>query len=178
VLERGEAISALERARERGKTRYVGYSGDGAAAKFAIECGRFQTLQTSVSVADQESIDRLLPLARARGVGVIAKRPVANVAWKSGKKPPESAYHQTYWERLAKLDYDFVKKDVAGAVAVALGFTLAMDGVHTAIVGTTKPGRFAENAAVAAKGPLAKDEVEKIRARWKAVAKVDWGGQT
>src|SRR5262249_24313693 len=73
VLRKGEVMGALERARERGLTRYIGYSGDGEAARFAVECGRFDTLQTSVSIADQEALELTLPLARARNVGVIAK---------------------------------------------------------------------------------------------------------
>src|SRR5687767_14683009 len=94
VLKRGDCIEALERARERGLTRYIGYSGDADAARYAVECGRFDTLQTSVSVADQQAITLTLPLASERGMGVIAKRPIANVAWRYAEKPDES-YHQT-----------------------------------------------------------------------------------
>src|SRR5262245_50162470 len=69
-LERGDVIEALERARDRGWVRYIGYSGDGAAARYAVECGRFDTLQTSISVADQEALELTVPLARKRGMGV------------------------------------------------------------------------------------------------------------
>ena len=63
------------------------------------------------------------------------------------------------------------------AVGTALRFTLSMDGVDTAIVGTTQPGRWAENAKLLDAGPLDAPAIQAIRARWKAVAKPDWIGQ-
>ena len=176
VLKRGDAIAALETARERGWTRFIGYSGDGAAAKWAVESGRFDTLQTSVSIADQEALDLTLPIARQREMGVIAKRPIANVAWRYARKPAE-AYYQDYWERLRALDYPFLRGKAAGAVRTALRFTLGAPGVHTAIVGTTKPDRWRENAALLGDGPLPEADREVIRARWKAMAQPDWEGQ-
>ena len=176
-LRRGEAIAALETARERGMTRYIGYSGDGEAARFAVESGRFDTLQVSLSIADQEAIDGALPVARRRGVGVIAKRPLANAAWRTGKKPA-SGYHHEYWRRLRELDYDFLRAPLAESVATALRFTLSLDGVHTAIVGTTNPERWAQNAALLDRGPLPQAELEAIRRRWRAIASPSWTGQT
>jgi aryl-alcohol dehydrogenase-like predicted oxidoreductase len=173
-LRTGDVIAALERARERGWVRYVGYSGDGEAARYAIECGRFDTLQTSVSIADQQALDLTLPLARERGVGVIAKRPLANVAWRYARKPAEP-YYRDYWSRLRALDYDFLKGDAA--VATALRFTLSVPGVHTAIVGTTKPDRWQANAALLAAGALPAPEMERIRARWRQVGDASWEGQ-
>jgi aryl-alcohol dehydrogenase-like predicted oxidoreductase len=172
-LKKGDVITALERARERGWTRYVGYSGDGAAARYAIECGRFDTLQTSVSIADQEARELTLPLARERGVGVVAKRPLANVAWRHRRRP--ESYYEDYWSRLRELDYDFLQTDAA--VATALRFTLSVPGVHTAIVGTTKPDRWQANAALLSAGPLKAHEFERIRTRWRAVADPSWTGQ-
>ncbi len=176
VLRRGDAIEALEAARQRGLTRYIGYSGDGAAARFAVECGRFDTLQTSVSIADQEAIDLTLPLAARQGLGVIAKRPLANAVWRYAKKPGES-YYQPYWSRLRTLDYPFCRDGARAAAATALRFTLAVPGVHTAIVGTTRPERWPENAAALAAGPLPGPAYEAIRARWRAVARAPWTGQ-
>ena len=175
-LRRGDAIDALERARRRGWTRYIGYSGDGEAARYAVECGRFDTLQTSVSVADQEALELTLPLAASRGMGVIAKRPLANVAWRYARKPAEP-YYQAYWSRLRALDYPFLRDTSDEAVATALRFTLAAPGVHTAIVGTKRPERWPQNARLLEAGPLPAAEVKQIRARWRRIAEPSWTGE-
>jgi aryl-alcohol dehydrogenase-like predicted oxidoreductase len=175
-LRKGDVIAALEQARERGWARYIGYSGDGEAARYAVECGRFDTLQTSVSVADQSVIDLTLPLARARNVGVIAKRPLANVAWRYVRKPSEP-YYQTYWSRLRRLDYAFLREAPDTAVGTALRFTLGVPGVHTAIVGTRQPERWQQNAALLAAGALPPEEFEQIRSRWREAADDTWDGQ-
>jgi aryl-alcohol dehydrogenase-like predicted oxidoreductase len=175
-LRKGDVIRALEDARQKGYTRYIGYSGDGGAARYAIECGRFDTLQTSVSIADQEALDRTLPLARQRQMGVIAKRPIANAVWRRPHKP-DSAYHQPYWERLQKLDYDFLGGDLKQSASIALRFTLSTPGVHTAIVGTKNPNRWRENAELLSAGPLPPEMIDRIRARWREVAEPSWVGQ-
>jgi aryl-alcohol dehydrogenase-like predicted oxidoreductase len=176
VLRRGAVVDALQRAREAGKTRHLGYSGDGEAAREAITCGAFDTLQTSVNIADQEAIDLTLPLARARGMGVIAKRPLANVAWRHAARPSD-AYIQAYWERLRRLDYDFLRRPLGEAVSIALRFTLSVEGVHAAIVGSASPGRWRENAAHLAAGPLGAEAFAAIRARWRARAGAEWHGE-
>jgi aryl-alcohol dehydrogenase-like predicted oxidoreductase len=178
VLRKGDAIAALQTARTKGYARYLGYSGDSHAARYAVECGAFDTLQTSINIADQEAIELLLPLARKNGLGVIAKRPIANAAWKESHKPI-SPYHHSYWERLKKLRYDFIHDlGTEDSVAHALRFTLSVPGVHTAIVGTTKPERWQENAAIVAHGPLSDAEFNAIRERWEEIAPAGWVGQT
>ena len=177
-LRKGDVIDTLKRAREQGYTRYIGYSGDNKAALYAVECGEFDTLQTSVSIADQEALDLFLGLAEQHNIGVIAKRPIANVAWHNGSQPPRDSYGRAYWERLQKLRYEFLQKDLKETVAAALRFTLSVPGVQTAIVGTTKLGRFMENSAAVAAGPLPSEMFESIRARWREVAQTSWVGQT
>src|SRR5216683_5626098 len=174
TLRKGEVIDALQTARNRGYVRYIGYSGDSQAARFAVESGAFDTLQTSISIADQEAIDLTLPLAREKQIGVIAKRPIANAAWKTGHKPVEG-YHHTYWERLRKLNYEFLRhSDLPKTIGIALRFTLSVPGVHTAIVGTTKPERGRENAELLEAGPLSEAKFHAIRYRWEEYAPHTW----
>jgi aryl-alcohol dehydrogenase-like predicted oxidoreductase len=169
-------IEALEEARARGYTRYIGYSGDGAAALYAVQSGAFDTLQTSVSILDQESIELTIPKANERGMGVIAKRPIGNAVWRFAEKP-ENSYLHAYWERLRALGYDFALEDSGRAASVALRFTLTVPGVDTAIVGSAKPGRWRENAELLRAGTLNADVFESIRSRWKSVADATWNGQ-
>lgn len=178
VLRKGDAIAALQSAREKGYSRYLGYSGDSLAAQFAVECGAFDTLQTSINIADQEPLELTLPRAREKQMGVIAKRPIANAAWKEQHKPIDS-YHHVYWDRLRKLHYEFIRqRPLEESIAHALRFTLSVPGVHTAIVGTTKPERWSQNAEMVAAGPLTGSEFEAIRARWDDIQSRTWIGQT
>ncbi len=173
-LRQGDVIAVLQEAQEAGKTRFLGYSGDREAARYAVECGAFDTLQTSVNIADQQMLSLTLPLALEKNVGVIAKRPLANAAWMRTEVPPDD-YSYPYWTRLQALGYDFL----AGpdAASVALRFTLAQPAVATAIVGTQNPDRWLQNARMLDAGPLPSAQIEAIRSRWQATAPTDWVGQ-
>jgi aryl-alcohol dehydrogenase-like predicted oxidoreductase len=176
-LRKGDVIAALQRARDKGQARYLGYSGDSSALRYAVECGAFDSVQTSVNIADQEAIDEILPLARERRMGVIAKRPLANVAWRYATTP-QNTYHRPYWERLRKLDYDFLKRGTEEAVSIALRFTLSVPGVDTAIAGTKNPDRWRANARLLEAGLLPSAQYDAIRAIWRSSAQPDWIGQT
>jgi aryl-alcohol dehydrogenase-like predicted oxidoreductase len=175
-LRQGDVIAVLQKARDAGKTRFIGYSGDSKAALYAVQCSAFDTLQTSVSIADQECIGLTLPEAVKHDIGVIAKRPIANAAWRTGSKP-DNGYVHTYWDRLQELDYDFLRGDLNESIATALRFTLSSPGVHTAIVGTANPDRWRSNADLARRGALPADQYEALRARWHTIARPDWTGQ-
>jgi aryl-alcohol dehydrogenase-like predicted oxidoreductase len=177
ILKRGEAIEGLQRAQEKGYTRYIGYSGDNEDAKTAIEMDVFDSLQTSVSIADQTPIDGNIKLAAEKGLGIVAKRPIANAVWRHAEKPQDSYVHE-YWDRIQKLKFDFLNKSLEEATATALRFTLSIEGVDTMIVGTTKPGRWSENAKFVAEGKLSSEEYEAIRDRWREVGGADWKQMT
>ncbi|MCO6432397.1 MAG: aldo/keto reductase [Deltaproteobacteria bacterium] len=172
----GEAADGLRTAREKGYVRFLGYSGDGSPALEAVKSGIFDVLETSINIVDQEAITLTLPLAQERGMGVVAKRPIANAVWRHSSLP-ENGYHQEYWRRLQVLAYAFAAPPAAEAASTALRFTLHQPGVHTAIVGTTNPERFMDNVKSLKKGALPEKEEQSIRSRWLEAADPTWVGQ-
>jgi aryl-alcohol dehydrogenase-like predicted oxidoreductase len=175
ILRRGDVIEVLHRARSAGKTRYLGYSGDGPAALYAVQCGQFDAVQLSLNVADQQALDRVLPAARDAQMGVIAKRPIANVVWRMPLRP-EFSRNRVYWERLRQLRYGFLQ--TSEGMRNALRFTLSVVGVHTAILGTSKPAHLSEAVDWISTGVFDQQQFDSIRDRWRSVAEPDWVGQS
>ena len=188
TLKTGEAIGALAHALEAGKVRYAGYSGDNEAAAYAAQLDVVSVIETSVSICDQANIDAVLPETRRNDIGVLAKRPIDNAAWKDPSEQPGiyAGYARTYTERLAKMGITPEELGFEGAGSeawpeLALRFTLSHPGVSTAIVGTTKLASVEDNIAAAAKGPLSVDVVTALRQafqRAEAAAGEKWTGQT
>ncbi len=152
VLEQGEVIEALLAARNAGKTRFVGYSGDNAAALWAVESGHFDTLQTSFSFVDQQARWRLLDAAKAQNMGIIVKRPIANGVWGAERSPSNyaNAYFDRYQQMMAQGPIAHAPAD---RVVLSLGYTLAHEQVDVAIVGTRNPRHMAANLALMADFP-------------------------
>ena len=190
VLQRGEALEALRQARAAGKIRFAGYSGDNEAATWAAQQPDVAVIETSISIADQHNIDGVLAVAQRRNLGVLAKRPIANAAWKQPQQQPGfyRDYSSIYHQRLAKMGLSLEQLGYAGAGApdeiwpeLALRFTLSQPGVHTAIVGTTNPNHVAANIAAAEKGALPAAQVAAIRTAFAAAEQADseeWRAQS
>jgi aryl-alcohol dehydrogenase-like predicted oxidoreductase len=158
VLERGDVIEALEAAVRAGKVRVPGYSGDGDALAWAIDSGRFGVVQCSVNLADQRALDAAIPRANHRGVAVLAKRPLANTAWRHAERP-EAHDRGIYWERLRAMGLPPTGADPA---EYALRFVFAQP-IAAALVGTTSLGHLRAALAAAARGPLGDDDATAAR---------------
>jgi aryl-alcohol dehydrogenase-like predicted oxidoreductase len=186
TLQQGHALGALVKARDQGKIRFAGYSGDNEAAKYAAALADVAVIETSISIADQHNIEMVLPVARQHDVGVLAKRPVANAAWKDIEQQQGlyKHYAKTYTDRLRQMRLDPAKLGFSGASndawpELALRFTLSQPGVHCAIIGTTNPDNARKNIGFADKGPLASDVVAKVRESFEAAdLERTWSGQT
>lgn len=173
VLERGEAIGALQEAQREGKTRYIGYSGDNEHAEWAVASGLFDTLQTSFNLVDQKARFGLFEAAKARDMGVIVKRPIANSVWGAEESP--SRYADSYFERAQRLRAAEPLPDAPGdRIALALGFTLKHDAVDVAIVGTKTPKYMRSNVELVEDGvPLPDGVVAELHRRFEGVGH-DW----
>ncbi|WP_346925600.1 aldo/keto reductase [uncultured Arthrobacter sp.] len=158
VLERGEAAQALLSCVDAGKVRVPGYSGENEALAWAAGAGVFAAVQSSVNLADQRSLREVLPEASRSGLGIVAKRPLANAPWRHSERPV-GAYGETYWLRLRELGLEPESDDWQGT---ALRFSAFTPGVSTAIVGTSRTANLEAAAATVARGPLPVTE----RARW------------
>ncbi|NVJ20214.1 aldo/keto reductase [Myxococcus sp. AM011] len=159
VLQRVEVVDALRRAVAQGKVRVAAYSGDNAALQVALSNGAFGSVQTSVNVFDQRALDAAVPRARELGVGVIAKRPLGNAAWRFDTRPAAHDVGQ-YWERMKAMAVDPGDMDWG---ELALRFTAHAPGVSTCIVGTANLDNLLRNVRLLAKGPLPEARVSALR---------------
>lgn len=166
ILQRGEAIEALNEAKSAGKTRFIGYSGDNEEARWAVDSRLFDTLQTSFSLVDQRARTNLFDAAKANGVGIIVKRPIANGAWASDRTP--SAYHKQYFERAKEMAaLGPIAGEPTSAVELAFQFVMAHEPVDTAIVGTRNADHLLGNIGMLDEGvPLPQDVINELYGRF------------
>jgi aryl-alcohol dehydrogenase-like predicted oxidoreductase len=184
VLARGDVLDALIEARRAGKIRCAAYSGDNDALDWAVASGRFDSLQLSWSLCDQRAA-AAIERACAAGLGVIAKRPLANAPWRFAARP---AGHEAelYWERWQALGIDRGALAGPGEMAwpgeawpgeawdeLAARFAAHTPGVSSAIVGTRSLAHLGHNAERVGRGALPPAVFAAVRARWQAVG-ADW----
>ncbi|HWG86087.1 MAG TPA: aldo/keto reductase [Deinococcales bacterium] len=149
VLQRDDILDAVRGVRDGGLVRAAAYSGENQELAWAAASGVFDSLQTSVNPFDQWSLRNVLPTASERGLGIIAKRPIANAIWKHQERP-EGRYGVTYWDRQQQMRLD----PGLDWAEYALRFSAFTSGVHSIIVGTANIEHLRSNAAQVAKGPL------------------------
>jgi aryl-alcohol dehydrogenase-like predicted oxidoreductase len=150
ILERGEVIHALEYAKQEGRIRFMAYSGENDALDFALGTGKFDSIQTSLNFCDQRGISKYLPKAVEAGLGVIAKRPIANAVWRH-ETPPVGHHNEEYWHRLKKMNLEISGNEMN---EMAIRFSAFTGGVSTCIVGSSNPEHIKESIHSAEKGPL------------------------
>ena len=171
VLLKAEVIDALDKVKSEGKIKVAAYSGENEDLDYAVHCGRFGSIQTSVNVTDQRDLNSLIPKAKENGMGVIAKRPIANALWNYDQQPVGS-YAEEYWIRWQKMNLKF---DIEPS-ELFIRFAVFSPGVDSAILGTSDIKHLKKSIEAVNKGNLPDDIYSEIR---KAFAENDdnWIGK-
>jgi len=161
TLQRGEVIEALHKTIEQGKVKIVAYSGENEELKFAVDSNSFGSIQTSVNICDQIDLDGSIKQAKEKGMGVIAKRPIANAPWRFSERPV-GHYCEEYWHRWKTMNLP----EQENWLDTFLRFTVFTNGVDTAIVGTTNVEHLKANIKIIEEGPLSDDVYESIKSEF------------
>ena len=174
VLRRDDVLAALEGAVRAGKVRLAAYSGEGQAVEWAVASGAFSVIQLSVNVCDQRSLGGAVAEAARRGLGVLAKRPLANAPWRFAERPAGD-YAEPYWDRLRALRLDAVAHGLSWEELFAR-FAAYAPGITSILVGTASAAHLEAAAAAVARGPLPERVTGALRAAFRREDR-GWEGQ-
>jgi aryl-alcohol dehydrogenase-like predicted oxidoreductase len=154
VLQQGSMISCLEREREAGKLRYIGASVYGEeAALAAIRTGKIQVLQIALSLLDQRMRDKVIPEAKAAGIGVLARSVLLKgTLTKRAQWLPPSLLALSQASERAVTELGICWEALPG---MALRFCLSVDGVHCVLSGVRNSAEVEDCLAACASGPIA-----------------------
>ena len=167
TLMRDDILQALQKVVETGKARAAGYSGDNDAFDWGVNSGVFPVLQTSVNVCDQRAI-RSLTVVERKGIGIIAKRSLANIPWRATPSTGDNAALE-YQRRWKLLGFEF-------GAETALRFVAYLPGVDCCLTGSSNIDHILHNVEWVKKGPLPADIHQHILSTFSAHG-ADWPGQ-
>ncbi len=160
VVERGEWVDVLDRLVRDGKVRYYGISCDAVEAGMAaLRHERVSAVQVLINLLQQEATSVLLPEARRRGVGVIARETLANgLLIKEASAVNLAAYARSPEEAERRGAQLVACRQLAtdqgrSLPALALDFVRQLDGVSVSLVGVST---HAQLNALVSTGLLAK----------------------
>lgn len=167
VLARGDLLGALSDAKNAGKLRAIGYSGDNEALAWASRNPLVDVIEASVNPFDRSACE-WIDVACARGAGVIAKRPLGNAPWRFDVRPAREDI-AVYWDRHREMRFD----ETGDPFDVALRFSVFTHGVASALLGTADIDYLEHACASVGRGPLSSHEIEQAtkgyRSSWRAV---------
>lgn len=177
ILRREEIQEAMERLQDQGKIRFWGVSiSTPDEGLEVINRGWGHTLQVLYNILNQAPDRELLPLAKEKGYGVIARVPLAS-GLLTGKFRHDTTFptddirqnfltQKRLTEAIARVDE---ARSIIGGTArslteAALQFVLASDAVATTIPGARNVRQIEMNVA-AVEGQLPAEVVQKLRDR-------------
>ena len=167
-------LDTLHALREEGKIRCIAISAqdhEHDALLEIVSAGLVDGVQVIFNVFESRPMSALLPLARERGVGVIA-RCVYDNGGLSGTLSAEEflarrflqhAPYEQYRVRLDELTHRFIPVEAGSIAELALRFVLSAPGVSAATLGMPETRLVDAAVDAAERGPLSAATVDGIR---------------
>lgn len=162
ILKNNGVIDALLKTVEKGKVKFAAYSGENEDLQYALSTNKFDVIQTSINFADQRDIENILPRTSENGIGVIAKRSIANAPWRFSERPA-GHYCEQYWLRWEKMNLNF---DLDWN-EIAVRFAAYTEGVDCCLIGSTKIEHIKQNINYVRNGKLPDEIYNQVRRSFK-----------
>lgn len=174
LIRKGEVFETLQGLKKEGKIRYTGISiFDSVEGIEAMKIGNIESIQVIYNIFNQEPLLELFPTAKSRGVGIIAREPLAN-SFLTGKYDSKSKFPQgdirasmpmgyklNMFKAAEKLKFLTENRDRTMAQA-ALKFVLLNDAVSVVIPGIKNEQQAEENLKAGDSKDLTQEEIMKI----------------
>jgi aryl-alcohol dehydrogenase-like predicted oxidoreductase len=140
----GDVIDAIIRAKEEGKVRFIGYSGDNAEVIYSAQIPEFSVMEMSLNIADMRNAKIPLSVTKKHNFGTIIKRPVGNAFWRKDLYLVAQVYAKEYKKRAKKM----------GIRPSDVGLSNNKDGwiqMDVLAVGTTRLDHMKQNIDIVSK---------------------------
>jgi aryl-alcohol dehydrogenase-like predicted oxidoreductase len=174
-LDRWKVWETLDALKRSGKIRCFGVSvAEPADGVWLLKNHRpVDVLEVGYSVFYQGATAELLPLARRRGVGILAREPLAN-GFLTGKYGPEAQFSDGDIRAALPREYVSAMTETAGRLdflrhgetrtlaQAALRFVLDDPSVSSVVVGAKTPAQIEENVGAVSVPPIDAAERERI----------------
>ena len=183
TLERGEVIRALEEAMSAGKILHLGFSGDNEAVIWAAESNKFETIQTSFNLVEQKARYKLFDIVKKINLGLIAKRPIANGAWRASENPnvhsAPSNYAEEYFRRAGIIKgLGKINHEPENRIQTSMGYIFSFNEIDVGIIGTQNPKHLISNINMYSKClEMSENVVDELNKRFDELGK-DWDQRT
>ena len=160
-LEDGAIIDSMIELQDEGKARYIGYSGDNEDLLYAASIPEFSVIEMSLSIMDMRNGGEILDQIKENGLGVVAKRPIANAFWR-GKDLYSKAYDysEEYRDRAEKMGFSVGDFSI-NWLKMAITFTMTFP-IDVMAIGTTRLDHMRENIGIVSSAEANKELVNDI----------------
>lgn len=164
-----ETIEAFEELKAAGVIRHYGISSIRPnVIREYVSRSNIVSVMSPYSVLDRRPEEEVLPLLASRGIGLIARGPLAQGALTDGggDKAASRAYPDYSPDELAALRERIARTTASGGRSMthtAIRFALSHPAVATTVPGASSLAQLRDNIGAGGVPPLAPEEVEQIR---------------